>query len=128
MNHVLSVLKFFLVMIFPKIFCDLKERGLNRVRLRAVKLYVQSVDVLRRLVLGLIAVFICLALMASGCVLLPIGVVILLYKHTQNVVVAGTVLASVGVGFLLVAMIVIVVLTSQRHWIRLFRIREIVNK
>jgi hypothetical protein len=127
MSKFVKFLRCFFFMMTRELVHGFKQRSLKRLRLCAAKLYVRTVGEVRKFALVLMGVFVCLAVLGAGCALLPIGIAIFIFNRSNNLMLSGIFLMASGAIFLLVPLTFILLLTSERLWMRLFRVREMVE-
>jgi hypothetical protein len=127
MTKLVQLLRCFLLILIREFLQGFKERGFKKLRLNLAKFYVLSVQEARRLVLGLIGILVCLAALVAGCVLLPVGIAVVVYNHNNNLMLSGVIFCTAGAVFVLIPSVFLLVLTSERFWMRLFRVRKVVE-
>ena len=96
-----------------------------RLKIKAVSTYLKVVDGARKGVLGVVALLLVLMLLITGFVAIHVGLFILFDWDLRTV---GIVTLCLGAVYFLIPAIAIVVLTSERTWMKMSGGDELVRK
>jgi len=91
---------------------------LRRVRIRAVIYYLRVIQTARTAAMTVGALIFCLAMMAGGAVLIPLGLCLFMPWQPQT---KALVACAFGAIYLLVPLFVAMTLMSERRWMRMTR-------
>ena len=111
-----GILKQLLRQFTGKLFAESKSASLDLIKIKAVAIYLQVVDSVRKSVLGGVMLLLALMFLVIGFVALHIGAFILIDMSIRTI---GIVTLCLGAVYFLVPLIVINKLTSEKTWMEI---------
>ena len=99
--------------------------SLRIAKVRAAMTYLEGVKSARTVVIVICLVFLCGVIVAGGAVLIPLALCIFMPWQPQT---KALVAASVGVVYLVVPLLVVSSLLSEKRWMRITGASELVRK
>jgi hypothetical protein len=99
-------------------FRALGESPLRRARIRAVIYYLEMIRTARKAMMTLGALIFCVVIMAGGAILIPVALCLFMPWQPET---KALVACAFGVVYVVVALIVAIVLMSEKRWMRITR-------
>jgi hypothetical protein len=97
-------------------FSALVEPSLRRAKIRGVIYYLEMIQTARKAVIGFAGLVFCFVIMAGGAVLMPLALCLFMPWQPQT---KAWVAFAFGAVYLVAPLIVVIVLMSEKRWMRL---------
>ena len=105
-----------------------KQVSLDLLKIRAAIYYVRGVQTARLGVMAILAAVGAVVVLASGFILVPIGLAVLIYGLSGSWVAACAVLLVLGALYMIVPLYVLRRCMSERAWMSFFKVDDLVAR